>query len=462
MKIAVISPEVAPFSKSGGLGEVAGALPVHLAKAADVVVITPKYRGLKAHPSSIVVDVPLRDRIVRVGFETALLPGSNVPVYFVADDCFDRDGYYGDAAGDYPDNCERFVLFTRAALELLHALRFAPDIVHVHDWQAALAPAYLKTLFAGRFPRTKSVLTIHNLSYQGLFWHWDMPLTGLDWALFNQRQLEFWGQLSFLKGGIVFADAVTTVSPTYAIEIRTREQGCGLEGVLDDRRAALHGILNGIDVDTWNPATDALLPDRYSPAAMAGKSRNKAALRRRLGLRETDGPLFAFIGRIVEQKGIQLLLQALPSIASIGQVAILGAGDVELGRSLKETAALAPGRVSVTLGFDEALAHEFQGGADFLLMPSIYEPCGLSQMHAMRYGTIPIVRRTGGLADTVRDGDTGIVFEEATAEALIEAVRRATSMSPPATAAMRAAGMAMDFSWAVSAKKVLDLFRTLI
>ena len=460
MRIAVIASEVAPFSKTGGLGDVVGALPPHLAKGAEVIVIAPRHRGSTGLASSVTAEVPIRDTMQTVAFETALI--GTVPVYLVAHPLFDRDGIYGDASGDYRDNCERFVLFCRAALELLHALKFAPDIVHVHDWQTALIPIYLKTIDASRFPRTKSVLTIHNLTYQGVFWHWDLPMTGLDWSLFNHRQLEFHGKMNLLKGGLVFADAITTVSPTYAREIQTPGQGCDLDGVLADRTSAITGILNGIDTSTWNPATDRLLAARYSAEGMANKSKCKTAAKKKLGLKASKSPLFCFIGRLIEQKGIDLILGALDAIRSRGaQLAILGTGDGRYRETLEKAAS---DQVAVRFGFDEVLAHELQGGSDFLLMPSLYEPCGLSQMYALRYGTIPVVRRTGGLADTVRHGETGIVFGDYTVEALAAAVGEAMALykSAKQLKAMRAAGMSEELGWGPSAKKYLDLFRRLM
>jgi starch synthase len=445
---------VAPFSKTGGLGDVAGALPSHLAKGADVIVIAPRYKGsLGGHASSITVQVPIRDTMETVTFETALI--GSVPVYLVVHPYFDRDTYYGHA-----DDCERFVLFCRAALELLTALKFSPDIIHLHDWQTALVPIYLKTLYAGRFPRTRSVLTIHNMAFQGLFWHWDLPVTGLDWALFNPRQLEFWSHLNLLKGGLIFADAITTVSPTYAKEICTPAQGWRLEGVLQDRRNTLTGILNGIDTKTWNPETDKSLPARFSPRVMKNKAVCKAHVQKKLALAPSKGPLFAFIGRLAEQKGVDLLIAAMPEIVSRGaQVVILGAGSGYRDR----LELLASDGVAVRFGLDEVLAHELQGGADFLLMPSLYEPCGLSQLYALRYGTIPIVRRTGGLADTVRHDTTGILFEDYGLEALLAAIDQAFAIYRDAKRlkAMRAAAMAEDFGWSISAKKYLDLFRRL-
>lgn len=462
MNVAVIASEAAPFSKTGGLGDVVGALPPHLARGAHVVVVTPRYRGVRGHPSSVSVQVPVRERMETVAFETGLL--GPVPVYLASHPHFDRDGYYGTAEGDHPDNAERFVLFQRAALELLHTLRFVPDVIHVHDWQAALIPAYVKTLYAGRFPRTKTVLTIHNLSFQGRFWHWDLPMTGLDWSLFNPRQLEFWGKLNFLKGGIVFADAVTTVSPTYAREIRTREQGCDLDGVLEDRRTAVHGILNGIDTERWDPETDAHIESTYGVRSLDGKARCKEALRKRLGLDGGPAPLFAFVGRLTEQKGVDLMMGALDALLGRGiQVAILGSGEPKYHAVLASAARAHPGRIAVALRFDESLAHEIQAGSDFLLMPSLYEPCGLSQMYAMRYGTVPVVRRTGGLADTVRHGATGIVFNDYRVDALLWAADEALAAfaSPERLRALRVAGMNEDFGWSVSAKKYLDLFRSL-
>ncbi|HZL72203.1 MAG TPA: glycogen synthase GlgA [Planctomycetota bacterium] len=479
MKIAEITPEVAPFSKTGGLADVTGALPHHLAElGADVVVVSPLHRSVEAfelNRSNRRLKVPMGDKTVECGIATALIPGTHVTSVFIDHpDYFDREFLYGPPDGDYPDNAERFSFFARAALEFFKSGGEIPDIVHAHDWQSALAPVYLKTSLALAFPKTKSVLTIHNLAYQGLFPAADMETADLDPALFNWKQLEFFGKMGFLKGGIVFADALTTVSPTYAKEILTPEMGCGLDGVLQDRADKLHGILNGVDVREWSPENDRHLPATYSATHLKGKSSSKRELQRRSKLADRrDVPVFGFIGRLVEQKGVDLLCAAAERLMALDiQVVVLGSGDPRLSDMLTRLAATHPDKISVTLGFDNALAHLIEAGSDAFLMPSRFEPCGLNQIYSLRYGTIPIVRRTGGLADTIEDATpenlkkgkaTGFVFDEPTPDALMEAVDRALALWKDNKAWGRIVQSAMkkDFTWGPSAKRYLDVFRSL-
>ncbi len=474
-RIAEIASEVAPWSKTGGLADVAGSLPPALRRAgADVVVVTPRYRGVAVEATPLRVRVPLGDRLVEAAAGRGELPGG-VPAWFVdAPEFFDRERLYGTAAADYPDNAARFAFFARAAIELLRQVGPAPDVFHVHDWQAGLVPALLKTRYADVFPRAKSVLTIHNLAYQGLFPAEEYPLTGLDPALFNWRQLEFHGKVSYLKAGVVFADAVTTVSPTYAREILDPLQGCGFDGILRDRADRLHGILNGVDTDEWNPQTDLRLPARYSATDLAGKAACRRELQRRFGLPERPEPLvLGFVGRLVEQKGVDLVADAATALAGLDlQLVMLGTGDPVLQDRLKAAAEAHPSRLALRVGFDDAAAHLVEAGADAFLMPSRFEPCGLNQMYSLRYGTPPIVRRTGGLADTVvpatpaalRKGTAnGFVFEEATPSALLRAVRQAIDLrrDPAAWASLQRAGMARDVSWGPGAARYLEIFREL-
>lgn len=484
MRIVEITPEAVPFVKTGGLADVAGALPPALqALGHDVSVFLPLYRRVRRgptafDPSALVVTVPVADRRREVRVRTARLPGSAVTWHALeCDPLYDRDELYGDAHGDYPDNAERFVVFVRAVLEALEAMGHAPDILHAHDWQAALATVYAKTLYADRpfLRRARTVLTVHNLSYQGLFWHWDMPLTGLPWSRFNWRELEFYGKINFLKGGVVFADAVTTVSPRYAREIQTPEFGCGLDGALRHRADALHGILNGIDEAAWDPRTDPHLPARFGPDNLRGKAACKRRLQKRLDLpARADVPLFGFVGRLVDQKGVDLLEAVLPGLLERDvQCAILGAGQEKHHLFLQELRRRRPDQVGLCLGFDEALAHAIEAGADIFLMPSRFEPCGLSQMYSLRYGTAPVVRETGGLADTVvdctpetlRDGTaTGFSFRVHRPEAFREAIDRALAAFADASAwrDLIRRGMAQDWSWARSAERYVDVFERVI
>ncbi len=464
MRIALVSPEIAPFSKTGGLADVSRSLPRALAAlGAEVATVSPLYRSAKDHaPESL----PLRLRVpLGAGVLEAGVARSDRDYFIGQDAFFDRDGLYGTPQGDYADNSSRFIFFCRAALELLRELG-PPDVIHVHDWQGGLVPAYLRTIHAGSFPRTRSVFTVHNLAYQGIFNPGDMDLTGLDWKHFNWRELEYHGKINFLKAGLVYADAVTTVSPSYAREIRTPELGCGLDGVLRERSASLRGILNGADYSEWNPETDPHLAANYSARSLAGKAKCKAALQRRCGLPVRPGvPLAGMVGRLAEQKGIDLLLEAARALSEEDlQVVLLGMGDQYYQDAVLFLGTRYPGKFSVHVAFDEALAHQIEAGCDLFLMPSRYEPCGLNQIYGLRYGTVPVVRATGGLTDTVEDGVTGFVFGDYTAGALLSAVRRALAAygRPGEWRKMIRAGMRMDYGWERSARRYLDLYGSLV
>lgn len=484
LSIVVVSPEVVPFAKTGGLADVAGALPrAWAALGARPSVFLPAYRKVRATTPGLkreaaTVRVPILDRTVEAGILRGTLPDSKVPAFFIdAPEFFDREELYGTPKGDYPDNASRFTFFARAVLEAVRALDLRPDVIHAHDWQAALVPVYLKTLYAQDpiLATTRSALTIHNLGYQGLFWHWDMKITGLDWRWFHWKALEYFGKVNFLKGGIVFADLITTVSPTYAREILEEETGVGLGGVLRERAGDLRGILNGIDADGWDPARDPLLPEHYSARDLRGKAACKAHLQRAMGLApRPDVPLFGMVSRLTDQKGWDLLAAVVPDLAERDvQFAILGAGEEKYVSLLKALQARHPDRVGVQIGFDERRAHEIEAGADFFLMPSRYEPCGLNQMYSLRYGTLPVVRRTGGLADTVSDYSPerlrasacdGFVFRPPDPSALREAIERALVVyrDPKALRRMRETAMARDFSWARSARAYLAAFQAAV
>ena len=483
LRVLVIASEVAPFAKTGGLADVAGALPAALAALGhDVRIMLPKYRGTEAHAfeTRVVVpsiQVPLGERTA----EGALIEGrtpSGVPVYLLEHDrYYDRDNLYGTADGDYWDNCERFVFFCRAALEALARLdaarsdaRWLPQIIHANDWQTGLVPVYLRTLYRdhpllGRLP---TLFTVHNLAYQGVFWHYDMPMTGLGWDLFTPAGIEFYGKLNLLKGGLIFSDLLTTVSRTYAREIRTAAFGAGLEGVLEERSHDLHGVVNGIDYETWNPQKDAAIAHPYSAADPEPKAICRETLRRELALDEGAGPLIGVVTRLAEQKGMDLVLEALPGILAEGaQLVLLGSGDPRLEEDFRAAAAAHPGRVAVRIGYDDDLARRIYAGTDAFLMPSRYEPCGLGQLIALRYGGAPIVRRTGGLADTVTEFDparrtgTGFVFDAFAPDALLAAVRRTASAyrQPAGWKALVRNAMAEDFSWDASAREYVTLYR---
>jgi len=399
--------------------------------------------------------------------------GAAIPVYFIrADRYFDREYPYGTREGDYPDNAERFVFFSRAVLEVLKL--HPPQVLHSHDWQAALATAFLKAQ-PHAYPElssVKTVLTVHNLGYQGLFPQVDWPLLNLDGGLFVPRYLEFYGKINLLKGGLVFADAITTVSPTYAQEIRTPEQGFGLEGVFQERAADLSGILNGADYEVWDPQTDPFIAAAYSPQDSAGKAACKADLQRRFGLSARPAvPLLGIVSRLAAQKGCDLLEQALDELFRRDvQLVVLGTGDKRYEEFFQQVPARYPGQAGVQIAFDEALAHRIEAGADLFLMPSRYEPGGLNQLYSLKYGTIPIVRATGGLRDTVQEFDrqtgrgTGFLFGPYEPAALLQAVDQALSVfrRKEDWAQLIRNAMAANFSWDRSARAYLDLYQKLL
>ncbi|MFM7033612.1 MAG: glycogen synthase GlgA [Planctomycetia bacterium] len=493
MRVLFVASEAAPFAKTGGLADVAGALPAALARlGCDVTLVIPAYRealaqaavrGLPIEATDTVFRVPIGTLEVEARVLRSRLPasggGGSPTVLLVSNDaCFDRPTLYGGSE-DYPDNAERFTFFSRACMELACRQAKPFDVIHCHDWQTGLVPAYQKLLYQS-WPSVRgarTVMTIHNMAYQGLFWHWDMLLTGLDWKYFNWQQMEFYGQLNLLKTGIVFADALTTVSPTYAREIQSAPGGCGLEGVLASRADVLTGIVNGIDIDAWNPRTDPHIPRHYAAATVAeGKYAAKVALAARLGRAAPDArPLIAFVGRFAEQKGVDLVIELLGRMAGTGRAhfVVLGTGNNGIEDSLRRVAASFPGTVDVAVGFDEGLAHLVQAAADMSLVPSRYEPCGLTQLYAMRYGSIPIVRATGGLVDTVIDSTpetlragtaSGFVFEAFDAVALEHAVYRAIEAHAdgPLWHELVQRVMAQDWSWDASARDYLSLYeRTL-
>jgi len=482
LRVLLVASEVSPLAKTGGLGDVAAALPRALrALGHDVRILMPRYRGVERHASGIRtvvprLEVPVGDRLVPgalLGTETS----GGVPVYFLQQDhYFDRDGLYGTGDDDYPDNCERFVFFCRGALEALIALDgmerdgWRPQIVHANDWQTGLLPVYLRTLYRDHpaLASIATVFTIHNLAFQGVFWHHDMPLTGLGWDVFTPAGIEFYGKLNFLKGGLVFSDLLTTVSRTYATEIRMPEFGNGLEGVLEERSGDLYGVVNGIDYEQWNPAKDPALVRPYSADEPEGKTVCREALRRELGLDEGPGPLVTMVTRLAWQKGLDLALESLPGMLEAGcRVALLGSGEAPLEEAWMEAAARNPGEVAVRIGYDSELASRMYAGGDCFLMPSRYEPCGLAQLIALRYGAIPVVRRTGGLADTVREFDaarptgTGFLFDALSSTALLDAVRRAAAAfaRPELWSALVKNAMTEDFSWDASAREYVTLYK---
>jgi starch synthase len=481
MHVVFVASEVFPFAKTGGLADVAGALPRALVHQGHrVALFMPCYRRARSAGPDLVdtgltLQIPVGARVVEGRVRESRLPGSEVPVYLIDQpDYFDRDGLYGNGVTDYDDNCERFVLFDRAVLETIRALRLQPDLIHCNDWQTGLIPVYCRTLYRNmpELSSTGTLLTIHNLAYLGLFWHWDMALTGLDWHLFNWRQLEFHGRLCFMKGGLVFADMLSTVSPSYAREIQTAKLGSGLEGLLRDRQADLRGIVNGIDMDAWSPLFEPMIPEHYDVTSVVqGKALCKAWLQKKAGLAERpEIPLFAQIGRLDPQKGWDLLAEvADPILASDMQLVVLGVGHPKYHALLEDLARRYPGRFWAHLGFADDLAHQIEAGADLFLMPSLFEPCGLNQLYSLAHGTVPIVRATGGLADTVVDANprtladgtaNGFRFAEPTAQALWQTIERAMALWPDRDAWLKLmrTGMNADWSWDRSAREYSRLY----
>jgi len=479
-KILFVASEAHPLMKTGGLGDVCGSLPVALrSRDLDVRLLMPGYRDALARAGSLkpVAQLALPPLAPPVTLLEGRLPGTSIRVWFVDfPAAFDRPGNpYQNALGhDWHDNAARFALLARVAVAVsqgIGRLRWKPDIVHCHDWQSGLVPV----LLAREAKRPATVFTIHNLAYQGLFPFDTFQSLGLPADLWSMEGLEFYGQMSFIKGGIAFADRVTTVSPTYANEIQRPEFGCGLEGLLKHRSASLRGILNGIDPKEWHPGQDSHLPAHFSPGRLAGKAACKAALQAHSALPGApDMPLAGMVSRMVTQKGTDLLLEALPALMELPlQLVILGTGEATLQEALRDWARRHPDRLAVTIGYDEALAHRIIAGADMFLIPSRFEPCGLTQMYSMRYGTVPVVRRAGGLADTVFDATetaladdtaTGVCFEPPTGASLLHAMTRAIELyraRRPWRQLMRA-GMRQDFSWKHSASEYRKLYDELV
>jgi starch synthase len=476
-----MASEVEPFAKTGGLADVAGSLPAALAALGhDVRIFMPKYRGVDAQGMELrsivpTLRVPLADREIEGGILEGRTP-AGVPIYFLSQDhYYDREALYGTADGDYWDNCERFIFFCRGALEALEAIGerggegWLPQVVHANDWQTGLVPVYLRTLYRDhpRLGQVATLFTIHNLVYQGVFWHYDVPMTGLGWDLFTPAGIEFYGKLNFLKAGLVFSDLLTTVSRTYAREICTAAFGAGLEGVLEERSHDLYGVVNGIDYAAWNPEKDPAIAHTYSAEDPTGKVACRDALRAELGLASAPGPVVGLVTRLAEQKGLDLVLEALPGILAEGcQIALLGSGDAHLETAFAEAARQHAGRLAVRIGYDGDLARRIYAGSDCFLMPSRYEPCGLGQLIALRYGSPPVARRTGGLADTVTDFDparrsgTGFTFDGFSVEALLDALRRAASAyrQPALWKALVRNAMSEDFSWEASAREYVTLY----
>ncbi len=465
MTVAFFSSEVFPFAKTGGMADVCGALPLALEELGiPVIIVMPKYKTFKADGMTV--------RKLPNGVVTTRM-GKNISVYFIEGTrYFDREGLYGDEKGDYVDNLERFAFYCLRALQLLKEENLAVDIVHCHDWPSSLAVAYLKCFYKNDpfFKKTKSVLTIHNLAYQGIFPKKEFSKLKLDEKSFSPEAFEFYDQINLLKGGITLSDAVSTVSPTYAHEIQTPALGCGLDGVLKKRGDRIWGILNGLERKFWDPQNDSFLIQRYSRTDFHSKLANKRHLQEELGLPKRDHPLLGFVGRLSHQKGLDLVSEAIAEIAKRNlQMVFLGIGEKKYQELLRQMARRYPQKIAVHLSFDEPLAHRIYAGSDIFLMPSRYEPCGLSQMIALYYGTIPLVHKTGGLADTIFPFDAlkgrgnGFVFEEYTPEALVEAIQEAVDAFHNREVFERLVQKAFshDFSWGKSAGDYQRLYESL-
>lgn len=488
LNILFVSSEVDPFAKTGGLADVSGALPQAIKDLGhEVRIIMPKYRSVderKFHLHEVLrlkeIDIPIGQEVERASVKSCILANTaaKIQVYFLANESlYDRSGLYVSPENhkDYPDNDERFIFFCRGVLETLKRLGWKPDIIHCNDWQSALIPAYLKTVYRGDsfFPKVKTIFTIHNMAYQGSFPKSSFLKTHLPEELFIPDGVEFYGNLNFLKAGLVYADIITTVSEKYAQEIQSSDEyGCGMSGMLRKRSSDVYGILNGIDYSVWNPETDNLIPQKYDARNLDGKATNKMELLRRFKLEYREGtPVIGCISRLAEQKGFDLIGQIADDLLKLDiQFVLLGTGEKKYHDLFEAIQKRYPRKAGVYLGFSNELAHLIEAGSDMFLMPSRYEPCGLNQMYSLRYGTIPIVRATGGLDDTIEDYDlesgngTGFKFSRYDATELMRAIERAVAVyaNKPAWRKMMKQGMQKDFSWESSARKYIALYKNVL
>lgn len=487
LSILFISSEIAPFAKTGGLADVAGALPKVIKEMGhEIRLIMPKYgtineRKFKLREVARLKDIPipLGDRIETVSVKSAVIPHSKVQVYFVdKKKYFDRPELYcnPETNKDWSDNAERFIFFNRAAIEILKALYWHPNIIHCNDWQSALIPLLLKTIYKNDtfFSNISTLLTIHNIAYQGIFEKEVLNLIELPEKLFYPGSgIEFWGKTNFLKVGIVYADLITTVSETYAKEIQQSEEyGYGLEGVLKDRKRDLYGIINGIDYTVWNPEIDELIPTKYSRQTLTEKKKNKKILLEANDLPFNENiPLIGIISRLADQKGFDLIEECIDDLIKLNvQIVLLGTGDEKYHILFKKIREKYPQKIGINLTFNNQLAHLIEAGSDMFLMPSRYEPCGLNQLYSLKYGTIPIVRATGGLADTIKDFDpragqgTGFIFEDYSSKALLSAIKRAINVFQNHRLWQKLMNNAMkqDFSWKTAAEKYVALYKKLL
>ncbi len=487
LNIAFASSEVVPFAKTGGLADVVEALPRELENLGhQPMVFVPAYRqarncGQPIVPTDIQVSVTVGSKVVTGRLLRSQLPNSRVPVYLVEQDgYFNRPQLYRENGSDYKDNCERFAFFCRAVMQSVSALGVPLDILHCNDWQTGLMPAYLQIEYSHIpfYRNVASLYTIHNMAYQGSFWHWDMLLTGLDWKYFNWHQMEFHGHLNLLKTGIVFSDAINTVSPQYAKEIQESPLGCSLESVLRHRSDVLSGIINGVNYETWDPRHDPLIASQYDVQTwQQGKALCKASLQQELGLPvEPRHPLIGLVGRLADQKGWDLVAEVMQRWISYRDVqwAILGTGEEVYHNLLSRMSREYPHKVAARLEFSDHMAHAIEAGSDMFVMASRYEPCGLNQLYSLRYGSVPIVHRTGGLADTITDATpehlaagtaNGFSFTAYDAGSLEEAIARACEMyadDPTKWQHLVETGMNQDWSWRQSARQYVALYERIM
>ena len=470
----MVASESVPFAKTGGLADVLGALPRALARLGHTVdVVIPRYRSVPEGDPLAALSVRVGGTL-RVAGVSARVDGGVRTVFIEEAAYFDRDHLYGTASDDYHDNAERFAFFARAALAWGARSEAPYDVVHAHDWQAGLVPLLLRREFgpAPAFQGVPAIFTIHNLAYQGLFDAAWLPRLGLEWELMRIDAMEFFGRISFLKAGIVFSRLITTVSPRYAAEIQTEEFGFGFDGILRSRSADLVGILNGIDTDEWDPARDASLPAPYDASNLRGKAAAKRQVLEAFGLASDAAalrrPLIGMISRLVDQKGFDLLVEGAAGLRTLdASFVLLGSGEPRYEAFWRALAVRHPDRIGARFGFDEILAHRIEAGLDIFLMPSRFEPCGLNQMYSLRYGTVPVVRATGGLYDTVRNvepgkaGGTGFTFQAYTPDAMLDALRRAleTFENRRVWRQIQRRGMQQDFSWEQSARQYVETYK---
>lgn len=478
IKVLMASPEVVPFAKTGGLADVVGSLPLALSRLdCEVRIVLPKYKVVNESgfsPLNIDKEVSFKvgDTIQEARILSTKVAGV-VTVYFLEhDEYYNRDGLYGTPeAGDYKDNLSRFLFFCRGALELLKKIEYKPQIIHCHDWQTGLIPVYLKTMYHNDpfFEGVKTVFTVHNLAYQGIFPKEEFYLTGLDEEIFTPDKLEFWDKINLMKGGLVYADILSTVSNGYAQEILTPEYGCGLEGVLKERKDKLYGVINGLDYNEWNPTMDKEITMAYDINTIGRKVKNKKALQQENNLKvDNDIPVIGMITRLASQKGLDILDEIIDELMELNiQFILLGTGDARYHTRMEQIKEKFQNKAAIHLTFDTKLAKRIYAGADMFLMPSKYEPCGLGQLISLRYGTIPIVRATGGLKDTIVNFDperkigNGFVFDEYNSQALLSTIKRAVDVFCNDKESWRRLilnGMSADFSWEHSAKEYIKLY----